>query len=104
MLHGTAGGYVPVNRYLTPGGMLKYFGNLMSLVMMYGKLKKWDVISVSGDIKLITIEEFRGHDTIDLRDADLCNKVYMTEAGYVPPCIYNTKYRKLSWLKNGKKD
>jgi uncharacterized radical SAM superfamily Fe-S cluster-containing enzyme len=98
LLHKRPGGYLPVNRYFSPGGAMRNLGGLLRLALLYGSLRRWDAISTTGKVKLITVEEFRHHDTVDLVDANRCNKAYMTENGYIPPCIYNTKYRPSCWL------
>jgi uncharacterized radical SAM superfamily Fe-S cluster-containing enzyme len=91
-------GYFPVNRYFSLNGALGNPGGLMEMAQLYGSLKDWDAITLSGKVKLFTIEDFRASDTIDLCDANRCNKVYMADEGYIPPCIYNTKYRQYCWL------
>ncbi|MFA6448951.1 MAG: radical SAM protein [bacterium] len=98
LLQKRAGGFFPVNRYFSLTGALGNPGGLASLARLYGSLKDWDAITLSGKVKLFTIEDFRAQDTIDLCDANRCNKVYMAEDGYIPPCIYNTKYRPQCWL------
>lgn len=102
MLHGRgARGYVPVTRYLTPGGAILNLPGLVQFCAAVMKNRKWDTIRPTSKIKLITVEEFRGHDTIDLMEANRCNKVYMAGRGYIPACIYNTMYRPLCWLGEG---
>ncbi|HOO55272.1 MAG TPA: radical SAM protein [bacterium] len=100
LLHKRKDGYIPVNRYARPGTALRNIGGFAELGLLYGSLKHWDAIQLSGRVKLLTIEDFRPHDTIDLVDANRCNKAYMTEEGYIPPCIYNTKYRPHCWRAN----
>jgi len=100
LLHRRRNGYIPVNRYFSLGGALANAGGLAELALLYGSLRHWDAISMTGKVKLMTVEEFRAHDTVDLVEANRCNKVYMAERGYVPPCIYNTKYRPQCWLVN----
>jgi uncharacterized radical SAM superfamily Fe-S cluster-containing enzyme len=93
LLHRRRDGYRPVNRYLTPGGAVGNPRAVAELAALYGSLRNWDAISLTGRVKLLTVEDFRPQDTIDLVDADRCNKVYMTDTGYIPPCIYNARYR-----------
>ncbi len=97
LLHRTGNGFTPVNRYLSPTGAIRNARGFAQFATLYGKLRHWDSIAMTGHVKLVTVEEFRSHDTIDLVDANRCNKVYMTENAYIPPCIYNTKYRRLCW-------
>lgn len=91
-------GFFPVNRYFTPGGAIGNPLGIADLASVFWKDRGWDRIQADGKVKLITIEEFRSHDTVDLVEANRCNKVYMTDRGYIPPCIYNTKYRPFCWL------
>jgi len=93
--------YIPVNRYFDPAGAVANAGGLAKLAALFGSLRHWDAIQMTGEVKLFTIEEFRARDTIDLTEANCCNKVYMSDEGYIPPCIYNTKYREMSWLPKG---
>ncbi len=98
LLHKRGTGFVPVNRYFSPGGLLRNPGGFVEMARLYGSLRNWDAMQLTGKVKLLTIEEFRARNTIDLCDANRCNKVYMAEHGYIPPCIYNTKYRPECWL------
>lgn len=101
LLHKRKGGYFPVNRYFQPLAAIRNLGGLIGIGLLYGSLRRWDAIALTGKVKLLTVEDFRPHDTIDLIDANRCNKVYMAERGYIPPCIYNTKYRPHCWLPDG---
>jgi len=98
LLHKRGDGYLPVNRYFSPPSAIANFGGFLRLALLWGALRHWDAISVTGKVKLFTVEEFRARNTIDLIEANRCNKVYMSDRGYIPPCIYNTKYRSRSWL------
>ena len=97
LLHKRGDSYFPVNRYFNPLSALANPGGFFDLARLVGSLRHWDAISMTGRVKLFTVEEFRAHDTVDLVEANRCNKVYMADFGYIPPCIYNTKYRPLSW-------
>ncbi len=98
LLHKRGDGYLPVNRYFSPPSAIANFGGFLRLALLWGALRHWDAISVTGKVKLFTVEEFRARNTIDLIEANRCNKVYMSDRGYIPPCIYNTKYRSRAWL------
>lgn len=102
MIHNRGGRPFPANRYFNPLTALMNLKGFLQLALLFGRLRNWDAMALSGRVKLLTIEEFREHDTIDLTDANRCNKVYMAENGYIPPCIYNTKYRGEMWQLPGK--
>lgn len=101
LLHKRGNNYIPVNRYFNPAAAVANAGGLARLAALFGSLRHWDAIQMTGEVKLFTIEEFRARNTIDLTEANCCNKVYMSDAGYIPPCIYNTKYRQMAWLAKG---
>ncbi|MEW5945294.1 MAG: radical SAM protein [bacterium] len=91
-------GYFSVSRYLNPFFALWNFRLFFEFLRSFRRLSRWDEIPRMAKFKVITIEEHRDQESVDLLDANLCNKVVVTEKGFVPVCIYNTVYRRESWL------
>lgn len=94
MLYHEADRVIPVNRLMNPLTALRHPRAALAARYALRSLRRLDNMPAHPNLLFITIEKFRGADTIDLDDAALCVKAHLGPGGdYHPECIYNATKR-----------
>jgi len=85
---------LPLNRLLDPLTAARHPRAALAAARYLKDVRSMDRAAYDPNILFITLEKFRGTDTLDIPDAASCVKVHLAPDGtYYPACIYNALHR-----------
>lgn len=91
---------LPLNRLMNPLAALAHPRAFAAALRTMRNIRRLDDAPPDPNLLFITIEKFRGADSIDLLDAAACVKTHLAPDGsYFPACIYNATHRPQSLKK-----
>ena len=94
MLYHDSRTLLPLNRLLDPVCAARHPRAAAAALRYIKDLRSLDRAAADPNILFITLEKFRGTDTLDIPDAESCVKVHLAPDGaYYPACIYNALHR-----------